>query len=210
MKQNQRKKYIETIVIMGVLLGIIILMAFTPLGYLPIGPVSITLLMIPVAIGAISLGEKGGIFLGFAFGMTSFVQCFGKDFFGTYLAQQNVVFTFIMCVLMRTLAGYIAALIYKVLSKAKVPVFISCAATGLVASLSNTVLFVGSLLILFGKTTTSEAVGGILSPDLNFINFFAAFVGINAIWEALAATILVGAIGFGLYKAHLIGGKKEA
>ena len=37
---------------LAILAAILLLMAFTPLGYLKIGPFSMTLLMIPVAIGA--------------------------------------------------------------------------------------------------------------------------------------------------------------
>ncbi|HBN84937.1 MAG TPA: ECF transporter S component, partial [Clostridiales bacterium] len=41
---------------LGILSAIIIIMAFTPLGYLRIGPLSITFLTVPVIIGAMLLG----------------------------------------------------------------------------------------------------------------------------------------------------------
>ena len=43
----------------AVLAAVVLLMAFTPLGYLRIGPVSITFLVIPVVIGGMTLGPCG-------------------------------------------------------------------------------------------------------------------------------------------------------
>ena len=42
----------------AVLAAVVLLMAFTPLGYLRVGPVSITFLVIPVVIGGMTLGGQ--------------------------------------------------------------------------------------------------------------------------------------------------------
>ena len=105
MTNQNRKQMIKTIAVLGVLIALTVLMALTPVGYLKVGAVSISFLMIPVAIGAIAKGPWAGALLGLVFGITSFAQCFGGDPFGTYLANINVVFTFIMCVVCRVLAG---------------------------------------------------------------------------------------------------------
>ena len=65
------------LVILGLMTGILLLMAYTPLGYLNIGPLAITFNVIPVAIAAITLGPAGGAAIGAVFGMTSFLQCIG-------------------------------------------------------------------------------------------------------------------------------------
>ena len=57
---------------LAMMIAIILLMSFTPLGYLRTPGLSITLLTIPVAVGAIILGPKGGAVCGLAFGATSF------------------------------------------------------------------------------------------------------------------------------------------
>ncbi len=49
---------------LALLTAIELIMAFTPLGYLKIGPVSITFMAIPVAVGAIVLGPISGAFFG--------------------------------------------------------------------------------------------------------------------------------------------------
>ena len=62
----------------AMLCAILLVMSFTPLGYLNIGPLAISFNMIPVAIGAIALGPVGGLILGGVFGITSFLQCLGR------------------------------------------------------------------------------------------------------------------------------------
>ena len=192
----------KTIAVLGILIGLIVLMAFTPVGYLRVGAVSISFLMIPVAIGAIAKGPWAGTLLGTVFGITSFVQCFGMDLFGTYLASKNVVFTFIMCVVCRALAGFLAGLVFKGISKVTKNSFFRSSLTGLAAAVFNTILFLSALILLFGKTTVTDATG--LDPQLGILALLAAMVGINAILEAVAAFILTGGIGVALFKAKLI------
>ena len=64
---------------LAVLIAIMLILAFTPLGYLRIGPLAISLMTIPVVIGAMILGPAGGAVLGLVFGLTSFYQCFAGD-----------------------------------------------------------------------------------------------------------------------------------
>ena len=200
-KQN-RKQLIKTIAVLGVLTGLTALMAFTPVGYLRVGAISISFLMIPVAIGALAKGPWAGALLGTVFGITSFAQCFGMDPFGTFLANTNIVYTFIMCVVCRALAGFLAGVVFKLISKFVKNAPVRSSVTGLCAALFNTVLFVGALILLFGKGTVTEATG--IDPSIGIIALFAAIVGFNAIFEAIAAFILTGAIGTALFKAKLI------
>ena len=196
----------KTIAVLGILIGLIILMAFTPVGYLRVGAVSISFLMIPVAIGAIAKGPWAGALLGTVFGITSFVQCFGMDPFGTYLASKNVFFTFIMCIICRALAGFLAGLVFKGVSKLTKNTLVRSSLTGLAAALFNTILFLSALVLLFGKATTSEAMG-IGDPSIGAIALIVAIatiVGINAVLEAVASFILTGAVGAALFKAKLI------
>ena len=50
------------ITLLGLMIAILLLMAYTPLGYLNIGPLAITFNIIPVAISAITMGPVGGNF----------------------------------------------------------------------------------------------------------------------------------------------------
>lgn len=55
------KKFTTTqLAILGLMTAILLIMAYTPLGYLNIGPLAISFNVIPVAICAIVLGPMGG------------------------------------------------------------------------------------------------------------------------------------------------------
>lgn len=197
MKKFDTKK----LVILALLAGILVLMAFTPLGYLKVGALSITLNMIPVAIGAIALGPTGGAILGMVFGFTSFAQCFGADPFGTMLAGYSVFGTFVVCVVSRTLAGLLVGVIYKLLSGKVKPDYALYPVMGLLGAMFNTLLFMSSLMAFFGRTTElTEMRGG-----MNLLAFMCAFVGINAVFEIIACSIATGAVAAALRKARLIG-----
>lgn len=102
---------------MALLVAIILILAFTPLGYIKTLGLEITLIVVPVTIGAIILGPLGGAVLGAVFGITSFIQCFGMSPFGAVLLGINPFGTFVVCVVSRILMGWLTGLIYKGLSK---------------------------------------------------------------------------------------------
>lgn len=178
----------------AIFLAIIVVMSFTPIGYLKVGTVEISLLAIPVAMGAALLGVGGGALLGLAFGVTSLIQCFGMSAFGTTLMGISPALTVILCIVPRVLVGVASALVYKVLKKKNVQANISSLASFLTAAVVNTVLFVGLFIAFFGKTDfyagleTTFATTGVIA-------FFAAFVGVNGIVEAVASALVGGALG---------------
>ncbi len=161
----------------GLLIAIIILLAFTPLGYLKLGIIEITLITIPVVVGAIIMGPKIGALLGFIFGLTSFIQCFGMSPFGAVLLGINPIFTFILCLIPRTLMGYLVGIISENVFKDKY--WLNC----LIGALLNTILFTLSLILLFGGTPFIQDLMRSLFVD-NFFSFAIAFVGLNGLLEA--------------------------
>lgn len=62
------------LVLTALFTAIIVIMAFTPLGYIPLVVINATIIHIPVILGALFLGPKKGAFLGFIFGFTSFIN----------------------------------------------------------------------------------------------------------------------------------------
>ena len=177
----------------AMLCAILMIMSFTPLGYLNIGPLAISFNMIPVAIGAIALGPIGGMILGGMFGLTSFLQCLGiggTSAMGVVLFEINPLFAFIQRFIPRLLAGLLSGLIYKGVKKISNPT-VACFSTGFSAALLNTALFMSALVMLFGNT---EYVQNLMNGQ-NVIAFICAFVGINAVVEMFAASAIVGIVG---------------
>ncbi|SFH74864.1 Uncharacterized membrane protein [Pseudobutyrivibrio sp. OR37] len=72
MQSNNSKTY--ELVLTALFVAIIVVMASTPLGYIPLVVINATTLHIPVIIGSLFLGPKKGGFLGGVFGVTSFVK----------------------------------------------------------------------------------------------------------------------------------------
>ena len=177
----------------AMLCAILLIMSFTPLGYLNIGPLAISFNMIPVAIGAIVLGPIGGMILGAMFGITSFLQCLGiggTSAMGVLLFEINPLFAFFQRFLPRLIAGLLSGYVYQLVKKV-INSTIACFATGFSAALLNTVLFMSALILFFGNTEYVQS----LIAGRNVIIFICAFVGVNAIVEMIAASVIVGAVG---------------
>ena len=179
----------------AILTALIVLMAFTPIGYLPLGPVKMTFIMVPVAVGAITLGEKSGAFLGLVFGITSFIQCFGLDLFGTTLFGINPVYTFIMCIVPRVLMGYLCGVIYKFIARKKRTLALVIAS--FFAPVLNTVFFMSLLMIFFGN---SDYIMGIRN-GAELLPFLVAFVGLNGVMEIVTTTVVAPPVASAIKKA---------
>lgn len=136
MKKKNTNRLIR-LTLLAILIAVELLMAFTPVGYIRLGVTSVTLLPVPVAIGAILLGPTAGGILGAVFGLTSFYQCFGMDALGVLLLEISPVGTFVMTVVTRTLMGVCVGWLYQGLSKVKgkhfptIAAVFSCAFVGL-------------------------------------------------------------------------------
>ncbi|MGN1047400.1 MAG: ECF transporter S component [Eubacteriales bacterium] len=178
--KNSIRKMTET----AIFAAIIILMAFTPIGYLRIGPLSITFIPIPVAVGAIAVGPAAGAILGAVFGLTSFLQCFGMDAFGTALLAVNPIYMFIVCMLPRVLCGLIPGLIFRAFPKEKRNVFTYSLSSFSCAAL-NTILFVSLLILCFYGSGSLSVLGDTV------IDIILYLVTANALIEA-AVCMVVG------------------
>lgn len=182
---------------LAVLIGIILLMAFTPLGYFKTLGLSVTLIQIPVVVGAIILGPTAGAVLGLVFGATSFFQCFGLEAFGTALMGINPVGTFVTCFVPRILMGWLSGLIFLALSKFDKTKWVGYPVTCLLGALLNTLLFMTSLVLFFYDTEFIQNLAGQLGTA-GILAFVMAFVGINGIIEAIASCVAGGAIAKGM------------
>lgn len=192
MRSKSQSTRIRQMALAAILMGIIVVMGFTPIGYIKIGIVEITFLMIPVAIGAVALGKGWGTFLGGVFGLTSFIQCFTTSPFGAALLAENPFFTFLICMVPRLLVGFLSGLIFELLGKVDKTKFISFIVATISAALINTVGFIGLLLLFFANT---EAVGDPL-------NFITTTLIVNSLVE-LAVCCVVGTT-LGKTISHLI------
>ena len=191
--QTDTKKLVR----IALLTAILIVMEITGIGLIktPSG-LEMTIMHVPVIIGAILMGPVEGAVLGGVFGAISFWECFGKSPFGAVLLGINPVFTFIVCIPTRILMGYCCGLIFKALNKEDGKGVVSFGAASLSGALLNTFFFMTSLLVLFGRTEFIMGMRG----TLNIFAFVVAFVGVQGVIEALLAAFLGAALSKALWK----------
>ncbi|MBO5936864.1 MAG: ECF transporter S component [Clostridia bacterium] len=202
MAKKRNKTDVRQLTLLGLLAAVMVILSCTPLGYLNIGVLAITLNVIPMGIAAVALGPTGGAVIGAIFGLTSFLQCIGiggTSAMGVITFGINPLLTFIQRFLPRLLVGLVIGFIHKYLAK-KIGKKTACFITGFLAAFLNTVFFMSALILLFGNTDyMKELIAG-----RNIIVFICTFVGINAVFEMIASTLITGAVGSALYKAKAI------
>jgi uncharacterized membrane protein len=140
---------------------------------------NVNLTLIPIVLGALLMGFKGGLILGLISGLMTFIfGVTGVDPFTNILFTNNPVLTFLTCTVKITLAGALGGLVYGLLkSKNKyVAVFIASAIVPIV----NTAVFILGALAMYNTIATnfSEDVLYFLVITCAGINFLIE-LGIN-------------------------------
>lgn len=97
---------------LGLLVALTMLLSATPLGFIPIGPINATTIHIPVIIGAILLGRKGGLIMGLFFGLFSLFRAY------TVPSVTAVIFMDpLVSLVPRIIWGYLAGLFFENIKK---------------------------------------------------------------------------------------------
>ena len=68
-----KNKKIFKMVFLAMMSAVLVIMMFTPLGFIPLGVLRITTMHIPVLITAMVLGKKEGMMMGALFGISSVI-----------------------------------------------------------------------------------------------------------------------------------------
>jgi uncharacterized membrane protein len=201
MKRNTNVRYLAEL---ALLVAIVLIMAYTPLGYLktPWG-VSITFIVIPVAVGSIILGPMAGAFLGLVFGLTSFAQCFGASPLGVLLLQANPLGAFVCCVINRVLVGLIPGLLYQGLKRFDKTRVLGIAVCCFLTPVLNTVLYIVGNWLIFSDTWLNLSVntyGYTGEGGVSLLLFMLGLVAVNGVAEAISSLVLGTAVCKALQK----------
>lgn len=174
-----KEKNVRNFTLTAMFLAIMIILAVTPLGFIPIGPINATTMHIPVIIASIVLGPRIGAGLGAVFGVISLARAtviitpmsfVFSPFIANPLTNQGDWRAVIVAIIPRILIGVVPYFVYKGLHrlmKEKVrPVSLFIA--GVAGSLTNTIL-VMNLIFFFFKDgyanvlqVTADAVYGVI------------------------------------------------
>jgi len=145
----------------AMLLAIEAIVCFTPLGSLPIGPMVATLGMVPVIITAIILGTPAGTAMGFFTGLFSFLVmtftpptpvAFVFTPFYSIGAVHGNFWSLVICFVPRILVGTVTGLCFSLFSRLKWNKVFVYSVSGVLGSLTNTVLVLGGIYVFFGQS----------------------------------------------------------
>lgn len=156
-KTTARHQKIYNMVLVAVLTALVIV--FQSLSnVIKIGPIAITLTLIPVVLGGCLLGKKWGTVLGFLFGvMVSIFVVTGVDAGGYILFTVNPILTILLCLVKGTAAGFVASLVYGLVANKNKTLGVTLAA--MTAPIVNTGLFVIAMLLFYTDTLNAWAGG---------------------------------------------------
>lgn len=192
--KSQKQKTLE-LVQLSMLAALVVVLQILSALIPPIGGmVSITLTLIPVVIGAILFGKKGGAILGFTFGVIVMINCItALDPGGNILWNTNPFLTAFLCLLKGTLAGFVPAVVYSAVTSNKTvsttKKIFSTALAAMLAPIVNTSTFVIGMLLFFKDTLTTWAEG---KPIMLYI--LLGLAGLNFLIEFIINIILTPAI----------------
>ena len=153
--------------------------------FITLGPVSINLCLIPIAIGAILYGPLAGFFLGAVNGIA---VVFSPSTLAIFMPI-NPIATIFLCILKSSLAGLVSGLVFKLFKNKNET--LGAIIASILLPIVNTGLFaIGSLL--FFKPFLNNVV------SMGFANIFAALflgvIGWNFIFELSTSAVLSPAI----------------
>ena len=175
---------------LALLTAITLVLAYTPIGYLPLGPFNVSFLSVPVCIGAVVMGPGVGAFLGLVFGLTSFGNALsGGSVMGVALMSVSPVGYFVQSVVGRVLMGLCTGLIFRAVRKVDRRGFASYVVGAVSAPLLNTVFYMGLMCLIFYNC---EYVQNLVASTgaANPILLVLAVVGVQGVIEVLVCGVI--------------------
>ncbi len=192
-----RNKNIVKMVQVAILMAIIVVLQL--LSYVvKIGTFNISLVLVPIVVGAVLFGPRTGALLGGVFGVVVTACCIGgMDAGGAILWNANPFLTAAICLIKGIAAGWVAGLIATAFKNSRVP-FVGMVLAAVAAPVVNTGLFLLGLSTCFYDVLVAWAGG---QEILYYILF--GLVGVNFVVEFSVNLILSPAI------ASIVNGVKK-
>lgn len=158
----------------------------------PVSGFSISLVLIPIVLGAALFGPGGGALLGATFGVIVFINCVtGADAGGQMVFQADPLLCCLVVIGKGTLAGLASGLVYKLVCKKNTYVAMMLAA--IICPVVNTGTFVACMLLLFREVLSVWANGAdvvtYIFSGLLLMNFVPELI-INVVFSPASARIL--------------------
>lgn len=189
---------VRKMVIIAMLSGICLFLGLTGLGFIPLPLFKLTILHLPVIIGAIIEGPIVGASIGLIFGLFSIYQNITAP-----TPMSPFFLNPLVSVVPRVLIGIISYYIYKLLKSKLKNIKLSISLAAVCGSLVNTIGVLGTIYLIYFKdyatilmekgTIESNSVGAVSTALLTVI-------GTNGIAEAILSALVVTPIVIAIFK----------
>ena len=176
-----QKMSTQSLVLCAIMTALVILLQFMG-AFIKLGAFSISLVLVPIVIGAALCGVGAGGWLGFVFGVVVLLSGDAAPFLAV-----SVPGTIITVLVKGTACGLLAGLTYKVLER--FGTFIAVVAAACVCPIVNTGVFLVGCLIFFMDTVAMWAEGAGLGADVGRY-MIIGLVGANFLFELLFNIVL--------------------
>ena len=180
MSQN-RKMSTKTLVLGAVLTALVIVLQLMG-SFIRFGMFSISLVLIPIVIGAATCGTKVSTWLGFIFGVIVLASGDAAAFLAI-----DIPGTIITVLLKGTLCGLMAGIVYNALKSKNS--LIAVIAAAVICPVTNTAVFLLGCAFFFLDTLAVWAVGAGFGENVA-LYIITVLVGFNFIFELLTNIVL--------------------
>ncbi len=192
---NSQKKRIQQLTLAAFFVAIEVIMAITPIGYIPVGALSITTMHLPVILAGVLIGPGFGAGIGFVFGMTSFLRATFQPGITSFVFTPFVqignmhgnFFSLLIAFGPRILLGWSSGMMYRMIVRKTKKQAMSAILSATINTLIHTLLVLGGIWVFFAQpyadalsiTTTALATA------------FFATITTNGILETILAGIII-------------------
>ena len=153
------KAKIKRMATIGLLMALVVVLQFVGGMIPPVGGFSISLVLIPIVLGAALYGPGAGALLGLTFGVVVVINCItGTDVGGQMVFQANPLLCIVVVLAKGTLAGFASGCLYQALKNWNSYVAMLLAAA--ICPVVNTGLFVACMMTFFKEVLAAWAGGG--------------------------------------------------
>ena len=184
--KNTNKMSTQTLVLSAILTALVVLLQYLG-GFIKLGPFSISLVLIPIVIGAATCGAGVGAWLGLVFAG----RVFATGDASLFLAV-NVPGTIITVLVQGVASGFLAGLAYKGVYKLCKKRYLAVAVAAVVCPVVNTGVFLLGCLAFFMDTVAQWAAAAGLGGNVGQYMIFG-LVGANFLFE-LATNIILSPV----------------
>lgn len=187
MKRTDTRK-LTTLAIFTALIVVLQLVSALLTRFVPALPVSVTLTLVPIVVGAALYGVGAGAYLGGVFGVVVMLFCVtALDLGGAMLWNASPLMCALVCLAKGVAAGAAAGAVYLAVSPKNRTAGAICA--GIAAPVVNTGLFIAAVFLFFRDTLTAWAGG----KDL-VVYAVTGLAGVNFLLELAVNLVLAPVI----------------